>query len=60
MNLIFLMALIILISVWVEELNYRHVHRKVATRWENGDKTCRAGKCWYGWRVVEYAEEADL
>ena len=59
MNLIFLGALIILSLVWIENYNYMYVHRKVKDRWSNGDKTCGCRKEWWGWRVEEYAEDAD-
>jgi len=59
MNLIFLAALLILTVVWLEEFNYRHVNKKVKERWASGDKSCAARKVWWGWRVVEYAEDVD-
>jgi hypothetical protein len=57
MNIIFIAALVILLAVWLEELNYRKVHKIVRERWANGDRTCGARKVWWGWRVIEYAEE---
>ena len=59
MNIIFTITLFILIIVWLGELNYRNVHRKVQSRWARGDKACRVQRTWWGWRVVEYAEDVD-
>jgi hypothetical protein len=41
----------------LEERNFRTVHKIVYDRWRSGDKTCGARKEWWGWRVIEYAEE---
>ena len=59
MNLIFLAALIILVGIWLEERSYSRVHKEVYMRWLQGDKTCGAKRTWWGWRVIEYAEESD-
>jgi len=58
MNIIFIAALIILGSVWLEERSYYRAHKEVKERLASGDRTCAVRKTWYGWRVIEYAEEA--
>ncbi len=57
MNIIFLGALFILSIVWLEERSYYKAHKEVKDRWAAGDKTCAVRKVWYGWNVIEYAEE---
>ena len=59
MNIIFIAALWILIILWLEERNYSSVQKEVKERWSAGDHTCGAVRKWYGWRVKEYAEEAE-
>ena len=57
MNIIFLLALIILAIVWINERSYSNALKKVQERWGRGDKSCELRKVWYGWRVIEYAED---
>tara|TARA_R110002096_G_scaffold431713_1_gene647341 strand:+ start:357 stop:533 length:177 start_codon:yes stop_codon:yes gene_type:complete len=57
MNMIFLAALIILIVVWLEERSYHIAHKEVQERWAEGDRACAVRKVWYGWKVIEYAED---
>ena len=58
MNTIFVVALIILAIVWFEERSYYTANKEVKERWAAGDRTCAVRKVWYGWNVIEYAEEA--
>ena len=56
---VLLVAVTILIAVWLEERNYSRAHNEVRQRWAAGDTTCAVRKKWYGWTVIEYAEEAS-
>ena len=59
MNMIFIGALIILSVAWFEERTYYRTLKEVKARRAAGDMTCAARKVWYGWNVIEYAEECD-
>lgn len=59
-NMIFISALVILISVWFEERTYFKSHTEVRERWAAGDRACRVRKTWWGWRVVEHEEDSQF
>ena len=59
LNIIFCMALGILLVVWVEDKTWKSSNNEVSTRRKNGDFTCGIKITWYGWRVIEYAEEIN-
>lgn len=49
-------GLFLWLTLLLEEWTYRKAHTEVFDRWRLGDHTCNVEKCWYGWRVKEYAE----
>ena len=45
--------------LWIERKTWISSNKEISDRKENGDFTCGIKMTWYGWRVIEYAEEVS-